>query len=72
MLINTVFYNAAIFNLNKKSNLQYARVIALKRVTSGGAYLRGLAPGHWATQYRGKRAAMRTVGDCARFNRPGN
>ena len=29
----------------KKSNLHYTRGITPKRVTSGGAHLRGLAPG---------------------------
>ena len=33
-------------NVNqKKSNLHYTRRITPKRVTSGGAHLRGLAPG---------------------------
>ena len=30
---------------NQKSNLHYTRGITPKRVTSGGAHLRGLAPG---------------------------
>ena len=44
-----------------KSNLHYTRGITPKRVTSGGAHLRGLAPGLHSSEETSQR--WRTVGD---------
>ena len=45
----------------KKSNPYYTRRIARKRVTSCGAYLRGLAPGQHSSEETSQR--WRVVGD---------
>ena len=59
-----------IFDLNQrvddfwfqiKSNLHYARRITPKRVTSCGAHLRGLAPGHDSSEETSQQ--WRVVGD---------
>ena len=42
---NTANADKNIVIISKKSNLHYTRGITPKRVTSGGAHLRGLAPG---------------------------
>ena len=44
-----------------KSNLHYTRRITPKRVTSGGAHLRGLAPGLHSSEETSQR--LRAVGD---------
>ena len=44
-----------------KSNLHYTRGITPKRVTSGGAHLRGLAPGLRSSEETSQR--WRAVGD---------
>ena len=46
---------------NQKSNLHYTRGITPKRVTSGGAHLRGLAPGLHSSEETSQR--WRAVGD---------
>ena len=46
---------------NQKSNLNYIRGITPKRVTSGGAHLRGLAPGLHSSEETSQR--WRAVGD---------
>ena len=47
--------------------------ITPKRVTSGVAHLRCLAPGLWATQPRKKVAAMASrLRRCVRYDLPGN
>ena len=54
-----------------KSNLYYTRRITLKRVTSCGAHLRGLAPGQHSSEEMSQR--WRVVGDTVSiFDRPGN
>ena len=45
----------------KKSNLHYTRGITPKRVTSGGAHLRGLAPDQHSSEETSQR--WRAVGD---------
>ena len=46
---------------SKKSNLHYTRRITPKRATSGGAHLRGLAPGQHSSEEASQR--WRVVGD---------
>ena len=46
---------------NQKSNLYYTRGITPKRVTSGGAHLRGLAPGVHSSEETSQR--WRAVGN---------
>ena len=46
---------------NIKTNLHYSRGIAPKRVTSGGAHLRGLASGQHSSEETSQR--WRAVGD---------
>ena len=43
-------------NLHQKSNLHYTRFISPKRVTSGGAHLRGLAPVRYNTAPKKRRS----------------
>ena len=45
-----VFKDLKLKFLVKKSNLHYIRSIAPKCVTSDGAHLRGLAPGHHSSE----------------------
>ena len=77
-----------VFIISKlKSNLHYTRRVTPKRVTSGGAHLRGLAPGQHSTEETSQR--WRVVEDSntapkkrhndgeslktlCRFDRPGN
>ena len=47
--------------VKSKSNLHYTRRITPKRVTSGGAHLRGLAPGQHSSEETSQR--WRVVGD---------
>ena len=47
--------------IKSKSNLHYTRGITPKRVTSGGAHLRGLAPGLHSSEETSQR--WRAVGD---------
>ena len=61
------FLQDSFFDPTKKSEPLYTRVITPKRVTSGGAHLRGLAPRQHSfeeTSHRWRR--------CVRFDRPGN
>ena len=58
------------FVCDQKSNLHYARGIALKRETSGGAHLRDLGPGR--DSFEETSQLWRAVGDTVRFKRPGN
>ena len=53
----------------KKSNLHYTRGITLKRVTSSGAHLRGLAPGLHSSEETSQ--WWRAVGDTADLTGPG-
>ena len=52
-----------------KSNLFYTCGITPKRVTSGGAHLRDLAPGQHSSEETSQR--KQAMGDCVRFDRPG-
>ena len=52
-----------------KSNLHYTRGITPKRKTSGGAHLRGLAPGQHSSEETLQR--WRAVGDTADLTGPG-
>ena len=58
----------AWFDSRKKSNLHYTRGNTLKRVSSGGAHLRGLAPG----QHSPKETAVSCWRHCVWFDRLGN
>ena len=44
---------AFFFLIKSKFNLHYTSGITWKRVTSGGAHLRGLAPGQHSSEERG-------------------
>ena len=50
-----------MFHFNQKSNLHYTRGITPKRVTIGGAHLRGLAPGQHSSERTSQR--WRAVGN---------
>ena len=56
--------------IKSKSNLHYTRGITPKRVTSGGAHLRGLAPGLTAPKKR--RSGGEPLATLCRFDRSGN
>ena len=53
--------NAKLTKIKMRSNLHYTRDITPKRVTSGGAHLRGLAPGG-QHNFAEKPLRCRTVG----------
>ena len=63
-----LFFVTLLLEQKSKSNLHYTRGITPKRVTSGGAHLRGLAPG---LQLRRNVAAVASRWRHCRFERSG-
>ena len=60
--LTTTGQNFVKINLiNQKLNLHYTRGTTPERVTSGGAHLRGLAPGQHSSEVTSQRG--RVVGD---------